>query len=287
MDSRKTAGKSRGAHPRARVSCDRGHKKHACTRAHAESFKADLEDVYKRGYRPITIAQILDKDFSDVPAGMSPVVFVFDDASPSQFRYVQGADGKLTIDPTSGVGIWLDFAKTPSRLEEPRDVLHAERRVGRPQLLRRQSEVRRAEEGVALSESEMARRQRVRAVRPHASGTLGSTSSPTRSCSSRSAPTRWRSTRRRPATRCARWRCRTGSGRRIASSRGKARGPIPRRNRRTTTSSRRCSRSRAVRRKSPYDPAFNPHSITRVQAVGNDIHKMLDQLDASKSRFVK
>jgi len=39
--------------------------------------------------------------------------------------------------------------------------------------------------------------------------------------------------------------------------------------------------------KSPYDPAFNPHSITRVQAVGNDIHKTLDQLDASKSRFVK
>src|SRR5437879_9856197 len=25
------------------------------------SFKADLEDVYKRGYRPITIAQMLDK----------------------------------------------------------------------------------------------------------------------------------------------------------------------------------------------------------------------------------
>ena len=78
----------------------------------AESFKADLEDVYKRGYRPINISQLLDKDFSDVPAGMSPVVFVFDDASPSQFRYIQGADGKLTIDPTSGVGMWLDFAKT-------------------------------------------------------------------------------------------------------------------------------------------------------------------------------
>jgi len=77
-----------------------------------ESFKADLEDVYKRGYRPINIAQLLDKDFSDVPAGMSPVVFVFDDASPSQFRYIEGADGKLTIDPTSAVSMWLDFAKT-------------------------------------------------------------------------------------------------------------------------------------------------------------------------------
>src|SRR5512144_790776 len=43
------------------------------------SFKADLEDVYRRGYRPITIAQMLDKNFSDVPEGMSPVIFVFDD----------------------------------------------------------------------------------------------------------------------------------------------------------------------------------------------------------------
>ena len=76
------------------------------------SFKADLEDVYKRGYRPITIAQMLDKNFEDVPAGMSPVVFVFDDASPEQFSYIEGADGKLTIDPTSAVGIWVDFAKT-------------------------------------------------------------------------------------------------------------------------------------------------------------------------------
>jgi hypothetical protein len=68
--------------------------------------------VYKRGYRPITIAQMLDKNFEDVPAGMSPVVFVFDDASPEQFSYIEGADGKLTIDPTSAGGIWVDFAKT-------------------------------------------------------------------------------------------------------------------------------------------------------------------------------
>src|SRR4029077_20427241 len=70
------------------------------------SFKDDLEDVYKRGYRPITIAQMLDKDFSDGPAGMSPVVFVSDDASPSQFRYLE-QNGNLTIDPTSGVCVWV------------------------------------------------------------------------------------------------------------------------------------------------------------------------------------
>lgn len=77
----------------------------------AASYKADLDTTYKLGYRPITIAQMLDKDFSDVPPGMSPVVFVYDDASPSQFRYIE-KDGKLEIDPTSGMGIWLDFAKS-------------------------------------------------------------------------------------------------------------------------------------------------------------------------------
>src|SRR6478609_3493592 len=77
----------------------------------AASYRADLEEAYKLGYRPITISQMLDKNFSDVPAGMAPVVVVFDDASDSQFRYIE-QNGKLVIDPTSAVGIWLDFAKT-------------------------------------------------------------------------------------------------------------------------------------------------------------------------------
>ena len=87
-----------------------GEKNSLYTRT-AASYRADMEEAYKRGYRPITIAQMLDKDFRDVPAGMSPVVFVFDDASDSQFRYLEN-NGALTIDPTSAVGIWLDFAKT-------------------------------------------------------------------------------------------------------------------------------------------------------------------------------
>ena len=77
----------------------------------AASYRADLEEAYKRGFRPITIAQMLDKDFRDVPAGMSPVVVVFDDASDSQFRYLE-QNGKLVIDPTSAVGIWEDFGKS-------------------------------------------------------------------------------------------------------------------------------------------------------------------------------
>jgi hypothetical protein len=75
------------------------------------SYKADLEEAYKLGYRPVTIAQMLDKDWRDVPPGTAPAVFVFDDASDSQFRYLE-QNGKLVIDPTSAVGIWLDFART-------------------------------------------------------------------------------------------------------------------------------------------------------------------------------
>ena len=75
------------------------------------SYKADLEEAYRLGYRPITIKQMLDKDWRDVPSGTAPAVFVFDDASDSQFRYLD-QNGKLVIDPTSAVGTWLEFAKT-------------------------------------------------------------------------------------------------------------------------------------------------------------------------------
>jgi peptidoglycan/xylan/chitin deacetylase (PgdA/CDA1 family) len=75
------------------------------------SYRNDLEQAYRLGYRPITIAQMLDKDFRNVPAGMSPVVVVFDDASDSQFRYLEQG-GKLVVDPTSGLGIWEEFART-------------------------------------------------------------------------------------------------------------------------------------------------------------------------------
>ena len=73
-------------------------------------FRKDLELLYDRGYRPVNMSDVLDKKL-DLPRGISPVVFVFDDASPEQFRYIQN-NGKLEIDPTSGIGIWLDFRKT-------------------------------------------------------------------------------------------------------------------------------------------------------------------------------
>ena len=75
-------------------------------------FQQTLDTLYAHDYRPITVAQLMDKRI-DVPAGKRPVVFTFDDASPSQFRYIE-RNGTLDVDPRSAVGMWLAFsAKHP------------------------------------------------------------------------------------------------------------------------------------------------------------------------------
>jgi len=38
--------------------------------------------------------------------------------------------------------------------------------------------------------------------------------------------------------------------------------------------------------RSPYDPQFNPKSINRIEAIGDDIRKQLDKLAQSNTRFV-
>ncbi|HEX6058454.1 MAG TPA: polysaccharide deacetylase family protein [Gemmatimonadaceae bacterium] len=75
-----------------------------------ERFRADLELLHDRGYRPIGIGELVDGRIP-LPAGTSPVVVTFDDASPSQFGYLE-RDGALEIDPESAVGIWLEFARS-------------------------------------------------------------------------------------------------------------------------------------------------------------------------------
>ena len=74
-----------------------------------DRFRGELKALYDRGYVPISLAELLDKKI-DIPAGKSPVLLTFDDASPSQFRYLDRG-GKLVIDPTSAVGILMDFIK--------------------------------------------------------------------------------------------------------------------------------------------------------------------------------
>lgn len=250
-----------------------------------DSYKADLEDVYRRGYRPITIAQMLDKDFSDVPAGMSPVVFVFDDASPSQFRYIE-SNGKLTIDPTSGVGIWLEFAKTHPGWKNRATfcVLNgasaghnffgdSPKYEGQKKAWRFQKVKWLADNGFelcdhtvwhamlnkfsdAVVQEQIARN--VMAIDSAAPGYKVRTMALPYGIWPKNRQLAWEGSWTDPKTK------QTHSYK-FEAVLEVAGGPT----------------------RSPYDPAFNPHSITRIQAVANDIDKTLQQMDAAKSRFVK
>jgi len=71
-------------------------------------FAQDLELLHARGYRPITVRQLVEKRI-DVAPGMTPVVITFDDASPGQFRFIQRGDS-LVVDSTSAIGVWEAFA---------------------------------------------------------------------------------------------------------------------------------------------------------------------------------
>jgi hypothetical protein len=252
----------------------------------AESFKADLEDVYKRGYRPINISQLLDKDFSDVPAGMSPVVFVFDDASPSQFRYIEGPDGKLTIDPTSAVGIWIDFAKAHPGWKNRATFCMLNgasaghnffgdnpKFEGQKKAWRFQKVKWLADNGFELCDhtvwharldkfNDTVIQQQIganaMAIDSAVPGYKVRTMALPYGIWPKNRQLAWEGTWTDPKTKQT-------HNYKFEAVLEVAGGPT----------------------KSPYDPAFNPHSITRVQAVGNDIHKTLDQLDAAKSRFVK
>jgi peptidoglycan/xylan/chitin deacetylase (PgdA/CDA1 family) len=74
-----------------------------------QHFRRQLQMLYDRGFRPVTMKQVLDKKI-DLPRGTSPVVFTFDDASQQQFSYIE-RNGQLEIDPNSVVGIWLAFRR--------------------------------------------------------------------------------------------------------------------------------------------------------------------------------
>jgi hypothetical protein len=123
-------------------------------------FRQDMELLYQRGYRPVNMAQVLDRKLN-LPRGLSPVVITFDDASPEQFSYIE-KDGKLEIDPNSGVGIWLDFRKThPDWDNRAVFCLLSGAAAGRSFFGDRGIQV-------AISEGEVPCRQRIRAVQSYA-----------------------------------------------------------------------------------------------------------------------
>jgi hypothetical protein len=250
-----------------------------------EHFRKDLQLVYDRGYRPITIAQMLDKDFSAVPAGLSPVVFVFDDASPSQFRYVE-KNGALEIDPTSGLGIWLDFAKQhPDWKGKAVFCLlnggasghnffgDGEKFEGQKKEWRHRKVKWLADNGFelcshtlwhaqlskypdAVVQEQIARN--VLGIDSAVAGYQVRTMALPQGLWPKNRPLAWQGSWTDPKT------GKTTSYK-FDAVLEVAGGPA----------------------RSPYDPQFNGHSINRIEAFGNQIQMALDRLDKTKTRFVK
>ena len=69
-----------------------------------EHFRQDLQTLYDRGYRPVTMRQVAEGNI-DLPRGTTPVVFTIDDASQGQFYLLE--DG--TVDPATMMGSWMAF----------------------------------------------------------------------------------------------------------------------------------------------------------------------------------
>lgn len=54
-------------------------------------FRAELDRLYREGYRPITTAQYISGEI-DIPAGTHPVVLTFDDSTASQLRFTAAGE---------------------------------------------------------------------------------------------------------------------------------------------------------------------------------------------------
>ena len=69
-----------------------------------QTLRTQLEKMYQAGWYPVNMRDALTARLA-VPRGKTPVVLTFDDARPSQFKYL--ADGR--IDPDCAVGILEAF----------------------------------------------------------------------------------------------------------------------------------------------------------------------------------
>ena len=74
-----------------------------------ENFLSDLEYLYEQGYRCVSLRELVANHIAVEP-GYTPVVITFDEADPSQFRYLE-EDGRLQVDPRCAMGIMENFAK--------------------------------------------------------------------------------------------------------------------------------------------------------------------------------
>ena len=70
----------------------------------AADFRNDLERLYREGYRPVALQEMLQGKIN-LPAGASPVILTFDDADVTQFRYLPDS----SLDPDCAVAILQTF----------------------------------------------------------------------------------------------------------------------------------------------------------------------------------
>ena len=73
-----------------------------------DGFRADLEMLYERGYRPISMQDYISNRV-DLAAGLTPFVLTFDDGGQSNFNILD--ETTKEIDPNCSLGILLDFNK--------------------------------------------------------------------------------------------------------------------------------------------------------------------------------
>jgi hypothetical protein len=207
-----------------------------------QRLRQDLEELRRRGYVPVNMTDVLDKKIQNLPKGASPVVLVFDDASASQFRYLERG-GKLVIDPTSAVGILEDFSARHA--DWPRRAVFCmlpAAQAGRSFF---------GDKGIEGQKTEW-RFQKVQFLHKQGYELCNHTLYHARLDKSGDrvqefiARGDWPSTRPCPATGCAPSPCRSACGRRTVPSPGAAPGPIRRAARWCATATTRCSRSRAT-----------------------------------------
>jgi peptidoglycan/xylan/chitin deacetylase (PgdA/CDA1 family) len=69
-------------------------------------FRHELEQLWKQDYWPVRAEDLVKRKLDAVPAGKTPVVLTFDDATRFQFSYRSGR-----IDRTTAIGVMLGFAR--------------------------------------------------------------------------------------------------------------------------------------------------------------------------------
>ncbi len=70
-------------------------------------FRHELETLWSQGYWPVRAVDLATGRL-DVPAGKTPVVLTFDDATQFQFSY----DAAGRVKPTTAIGVLLEFARS-------------------------------------------------------------------------------------------------------------------------------------------------------------------------------